>query len=279
MTDKDIKIAVLLACFNRKGQTIACLHSFYKQTNQLALSTSTDIYLVDDGTDGTFEAVKHEYPDVTLLRGDGNLYWNGGMRLAFETALKGDYDYYLWLNDDLTMYPDALDRMFGCPNISLNSIMVGSTCDPITKNRTYGGFNLGSRKWLPLAFRPVYPLESKLTSCDTMNGNCVLIPRSVVKILGNLSSKYTHSLGDFDYGLRARMNNIKCFVVSGYIGECKKNAILDCFNSDIAIFNRFKYLHSPKGLPPKEWVVFVKRHGSLPWPVYYIKLLVRTLFP
>ena len=45
---------------------------------------------------------------MTVLRGDGKLYWNGGMRRAFAAAIAGDYDYCLWMNDDTTLDDGAL---------------------------------------------------------------------------------------------------------------------------------------------------------------------------
>ena len=40
---------------------------------------------------------------MTVLHGDGQLYWNGGMRHAFAAAIAGDYDYYLWMYDDTVL--------------------------------------------------------------------------------------------------------------------------------------------------------------------------------
>ncbi len=49
-----------------------------------------DTFLVDDGcTDSTAQAVDKEYPQVKILQGDGNLFWGGGMRMAWDEALKG----------------------------------------------------------------------------------------------------------------------------------------------------------------------------------------------
>jgi len=101
------RIAVLITCHNRKPKTLACLTALFNQTPPS--SATTDVYLVDDGsTDGTAEEVHQAYPQVKILQGDGSLFWNGGMRKAFSEALKYDYDYYLWLNDDTILYPEAI---------------------------------------------------------------------------------------------------------------------------------------------------------------------------
>jgi len=103
-------IAVLMTCHNRKLKTLLTLESLFKQTltSEIALS----VYLVDDGsTDGTSEGVQQKYPQVKLFSGDGNLFWNGGMRIAFSEAMKDEPDYYLWLNDDTVLAPEALNTL------------------------------------------------------------------------------------------------------------------------------------------------------------------------
>jgi len=156
-------------------------------------------------------------------------------------------------------------------------ILVGSVCDVITKKLTYGGLKQVS-KILPLRFAPIFPSENELKNCDTMNGNCVLIPESAARILGNLSPEFTHSIGDFDYGLRAKEKGIKCLVVPGFVGECSRNSIPDCFNSKVPLIKRLKSLYTPKGLPPKEWFFFTRRHAPYIWLLYLFKLYTRVIF-
>jgi GT2 family glycosyltransferase len=104
-----MKIAVLMTCHNRRedARLSCCAHA-----SALPAGLAFDVFLVDDGsTDGTSAGVAAEYPDVHLIGGDGSLFWNGGMRRAFDAALRGTFDAYLWLNDDTMLYPDALLRI------------------------------------------------------------------------------------------------------------------------------------------------------------------------
>ena len=89
-----MKIAVLITCHNRKAKTVACLHALF--ANDLPKDYSLEIFLVDDGsTDGTEQAVRGRYPKVNIIKGDGNLYWNGGMRVAFADAIEQGFDIFL----------------------------------------------------------------------------------------------------------------------------------------------------------------------------------------
>ena len=101
------KTAVLLTCFNRKKHTLTCLNQLF------FLSQEIDVYVVDDNSsDGTSAAILEQFPDVHLIKGNGNLFWNRGMHLAWKHASKHKYDFYLWLNDDVVLYKNCFDEMF-----------------------------------------------------------------------------------------------------------------------------------------------------------------------
>ena len=96
---RDVRVAVLMACHNRREHTLACLRAL--RAAEIEARQSCDVYLLDDGSsDGTVEAVANDFPRVHLLRGDGSLFWNRGMHRVFEAALGRGYDFYLGLNDD-----------------------------------------------------------------------------------------------------------------------------------------------------------------------------------
>lgn len=275
------RIAALLTCYNRKLLTLACLKALFNQ--KLKSEVTIDVYLVDDGsTDGTAEAVTQSYPQVKILQGDGSLFWNGGTRLAFAEAIKHDYDYYLWLNNDTLLNPNALSNLLETfqhlrAQGEHRAIVAGSTCDPNTKALTYGGVIRRSR-WRPLKFDLLEPGEVA-KRCDTINGNCVLIPREVVQVVGNLEPAFTHYAGDWDYGLRAQRQGCTVWVAPGYVGTCSQNYQPgDEADSSVAISEGLKKISQPKGLPVKEqvlhpfgeWKVFAQRHGGLLWPIYWL---------
>lgn len=126
--------------------------------------------------------------------------------------------------------------------------------------------------------RPVEP-SGKLQRCDTMNGNCVLIPREVAQSVGNISPEFTHKIGDMDYGLRARAKGFPLWVAPTYIGECSRNPPPLWVNPEAPLKTRLKVLRSPKGLSPAEWIVYARRHAGIRWPLYWLTLYMRALLP
>jgi GT2 family glycosyltransferase len=285
----NITIATLITCYNRKQKTLDSLKSLFSQSGCLEVSLS--VYLVDDGsTDGTAEAVKEIYPLVTTIEGDGNLFWNGGMRMAFAAALDRDYDYYLWLNDDTLLYPEALKVLLHTADTiahhNSQATIVGSTRDPETGIFTYGGM-VRESWWRPLQFPLVEPGDDP-KPCDTASGNCVLIPRSVAKVVGNLDPAFTHYMGDIDYGLRTQKQGGTVWIAPGYIGTCSQNLRPRSWiqtSSDLPWYQQWQRLGQPKGLnfrevtlmPLAEWKIFAQRHGGPLWPVYWLFPYVRLL--
>lgn len=265
-------IAVLLTVFNRKDKTLECLKRLY---SQLPINGyQVDVYLTDDGcTDGTSEAVASQFPEVHIIQGSGNLYWNRGMYAAWREAAKNDYDYYLWLNDDTYVYSNMLISLLEASLLKTDkAIIIGATQSLDGTQITYGG-RLGNNK-IPVP-------NGNLISVCHFNGNIVLVPRYVYNKLGNLDYYFTHSKGDFDYGLRALKAGIEMYQVGECLGECDLHESLDKWcNPDVPFVQRWKMLYRPNGMPPNETFHLERRHyGLLMATFHYITVHVRCIFP
>jgi GT2 family glycosyltransferase len=280
------RIAVLITSFNRRDLTMAALAALIAQ--RVIADTQLTIFLVDDGsTDGTGDAVRLQFPQVRVLEGDGTLFWNGGMRMAFESAKKEGFDAYILFNDDTFLYEDALERLVGCARDQLAAgkpaIVVGSTRSPVTGKRSYGGLMKRSHG-LVVGMDVVMPLPSTSVSCNTMNGNFALIPAEIAEVVGNIEKGFRHSFGDIDYGLRASDAGFAVVVAPGYVGECSNNSTAGTWRDPSAPFaQRWKSLLSPKGVPVNDWLLFTRRHYGWRWFCYaaspYLKTIASSLFP
>jgi GT2 family glycosyltransferase len=269
------KIAVLLTVHNRCHLTVACLSALFNQ--KLPGDFEIQVYVVDDGSsDGTTDEIHRRFPSVIVLQGDGKLYWCGGMRRAWSEASKGQVDYYLWLNDDTTLLPGAIVTLLDVASATRlmcgrDPIVVGSTRDPDTGALTYGG------RWLQES--ALIEPSSAAQACDTINGNVVLIPRAVFEEVGNLSQEYTHAIGDHDYSLRAARKGVPVYVGPGYYGLCKPTDPALWTRPEIPLGQRWRALHGPKGIPPSEYSVFLRRHLPRRRLWRLLKLYVRVGFP
>lgn len=279
MTDT---IAVLMTCHNRAQKTLRCLEALYAQKTDKDIEYH--IFLVDDGsTDNTSEAVKSKYPQAIVIRGNGSLFWNRGMHLAFETALKTGFDFYLWLNDDTFLYTSAVDSMLSV-HASLaekgegNSIVAASTKDPDTKDFSYGGYRLRKNLLNPLDLYLVEP-EQEAIPVVTFCGNCVLIPEAVADLVGNMDPVYQHRWGDVDYGLQAREKGCGNWMAPGYQGECDVNPNADRWrDAALPLKERITELHSLKGVGKDDWKRYTSKHGGTFWLLVWIRPYLRVAY-
>jgi GT2 family glycosyltransferase len=221
---------------------------------------------------------------VNLIQGDGSLFWNHGMHKAFEHAVLQGYDFYLWINDDTYLYPDALQRLMDTyrqvkRTDNSPAIIIGSVQDPHTGQFTYGGIVQGSG-WNPLKLQRQPPYEKTPQLCYTMNGNCVLIDHAAVEKTGNLDKVFQHRWGDFDYGMRASRKGVKLWIAPGFVGSCQANEVRELWKDPaLRLSQRFKVFNSIKGFKFSEWLVYSYRHGGFFWWMNFLNPYVDMLFP
>lgn len=282
----SVQIAVLLTCFNRRDKTLSALRALTCQRG-VGTEFALSVFLVDDGSsDGTGDAVHAEYPEVTVIEGTGSLFWNGGMRLAFEHASKTAPDYVLWLNDDTDLEDDAILRLLDTSrSLAVEgesaTLVMGATRDPSTGDFTYGGFN--RRPGPVLRLQAVGPEPDRPRPVATTAGNCVLVSAEAMDRVGNLEPAFYHAWGDVDYGLRLRAAGGSAWLAPGYVASCDPNPGAQKWQDapDLTLAERFANLNSFRGLYPPDWRLFTRRHGGMLWPITwaipYIKLVLRHI--
>lgn len=253
-------IALLLTCHNRCDKTCASLSSFFEvldkyntiQNNSLQVTA----FLTDDGcTDGTADAVRQLLPNrkINILQGDGNLYWAGGMRFAWNEALKrhAEWDYYLLINDDVVFMDNVFDELFAAQDYAKEhygkeGICSGITCakdDP--QKLTYGGSVWVNR--LLGKSKKLYPVGVP-QNCDLTNANILFVPNNVVNKIGILYKGYKHA-GDYDYSHLAKKKGFPVLITANFCGKCEydhrdfsaeKNKIIK-----MNLKQRIKYYRNP----------------------------------
>jgi GT2 family glycosyltransferase len=276
-----MKIAVLITCHNRRDKTIKCLSSFYN--SNYSKDYFFEIFLVDDGsTDDTTFAVRDKFPDVTIIHGNGKLFWAGGMKMAFKAAKdKGNYDAYLLLNDDVELnayfFSNILTTHQYCKDtFHKGGLYSASTIDKVCGVISYGGYTLvaGTDK---LEFELLEPCD-RPQACHLLNANILYVAKEVVDTIGFFDEKFTHGIADYDFSLRAFKAGFPVYITPGVGGFCE-----DDHGSNISKAKNLKlriaYLKSPLGLAYKEYLYYIKRHFPDQYFKVFVKLWLKTLFP
>jgi GT2 family glycosyltransferase len=279
------EIAVLVACHNRKVKTIKCLNSLYKAIAKNKGESSFEIYLVDDGsTDGTSEEVAKNFPKVIVVQGSGDLYWAGGMRLAWETALSANpnFDSFLLINDDVVFQEDFLFEImkthtFCLQHYNQSGIYVGSTQTFNNSKISYGG-TLIQKKGLRVKSTKINPSNVPVP-CSMANGNILMVTKDVVDFIGIIDPNYTHLFADYDYTLTASRKGIPVLVCPGVGGYCENDTRIGWLSSGTPLKDRIKFLYSLNGLSYKEQLYYLKKNFKYQLPYYFTMLWLKTLFP
>ncbi len=214
-------ITIVIPVHNRLEFTRQCLACLSVQTYR-----RFKIIVVDDGsTDGTELMIMQEFPDVVVLKGDGNLWWteatNWGIRYAQKKQDKSQENFILTLNDDTRVAPDYLQTMLDAYRTHKPCLIGSVSVDSDNPNKleyagaafelyTAGGRHLSEdyhNNYRELAERTSY-VES-----HSLPGRGTLIPMEVFDRIGLFDSKrYIHYMSDIEFSVRARKAGYRLIV-------------------------------------------------------------------
>lgn len=209
-------IFVAIPVHNRKVLLKHCLLSFRAQTNQ-----DFQIIVTDDGsTDGTEEMLKSEFPEVTVLKGDGNLWWTGAINKAITHALSlaNEGDHILVINDDLEVPEDYIANYYSLSRRFPHALIGSVVTDFHDRDFIVGGgvvMNWMTGKWRSLnegkslaSFGQGHIEEN----VSYLTGRGTLIPVEAFRKLGIYNNKHYTQCGDTEFPIRARKAGYRLLV-------------------------------------------------------------------
>jgi GT2 family glycosyltransferase len=205
-------IAVVIPTFNRVHKLLGCLHSVYSQEH-----VTLHAIVIDDGSkDGTSEQVSQEYPQATILKGDGNFWWAKSLNTGIRFALDAGFNYILLLNDDNLINPGTVARLFEYvqdhPDTIVGAIALFVGTNEISEAGTDSNwYRSGPYKrehW------HIYDTNYKgYIEVESLGGQSVLIHRKIFDKVGLLhSDKFPQYYGEIDFYLRAKKLGFKILV-------------------------------------------------------------------
>lgn len=202
-------VYILIPAHNNKKEVLEVLECLNHQTY-----SDIKIVLVDDGsTDNTEEEIRLHFPDVIVLKGDGNLWWTGANVMGIDYIIRQvrDGDFVLLLNNDLTVGPDYVEALVKA-SISHRRAIVGSTLvDYSDPNFLESGIKFDNHMNLTVN-RDKEKIESTEfdMDIDVLPGRGTLIPIEVFKKIGNFNAKkLPHYGADYEFTIRAKRAGYK----------------------------------------------------------------------
>lgn len=204
---------IILPVHNRRETTLKCLAHLKKQGDLNAYH----IIVIDDGsTDGTSQAIASQYPTVHLLKGDGNLWWTGAIKLGMEYAVSKGSRYCVWLNDDTLPEANSIRSLIEHCDKHSKTIAAANVLDPHTHKPSYGGV---IRQRLKVV--PIFSKKTELTLCDGLSGNLVCIPSGLIHAIGYPNSAMCpHYYGDVIYTHDAQLAGYQLVLLHDVVAYC-----------------------------------------------------------
>lgn len=215
------RIGILIPVFNKLELTKKCIESLLPLILAKNLKNTTSyLVVIDDGSqDGTGEWIEQNCPEVILLKGDGNLWWSGGINMGVKYAIeRDDTDYVLLWNNDIlpeSTYFTELDKVIN--EVSENEILGSKiyTLNPPDQVWAFGAvFNPRNGDKYMIGFEQADGEEfESVREVDWLPGMGTLVPVSTIEKIGYWDQEnFPQYHGDSDFTYRAKINGYKILV-------------------------------------------------------------------
>ncbi|MBX4967387.1 glycosyltransferase family 2 protein [Rhizobium binae] len=202
-------VHVVIPVFNRLHFTRACIVYLQAQTWK-----PINIIVSDGGsTDGSVATIRTEFPDVTVLTTDKELWWSGSMALGINHVLSlggRPDDFVLMMNNDTILVPDYVETLVKAS---------------LEHDAAVGGLIVDSRDhaqildageyvdWESYTF-PVRqhadPGEIYRDDVDVLPGRGSIIPLRMITAAGNVDAEMLpHYLADYEFFCRLKSHGFK----------------------------------------------------------------------
>jgi GT2 family glycosyltransferase len=197
-------VAIIVLNWNAFEDTYYCIKSLKKVTYQ-----NFSIILVDnDSTDGSYEKLKNEFPEIEVLQSGYDGGYAYGTNYGAKAALKQNAEYVMYLNNDTEVEPDFLDRIMDVFNNYENVGIVSSKILYMHDKKTLYCAGGKFRKFMCAGRNKFQGLDAvdhanEIEEIDFAEGCCMTIKREVFEKIGFMNDEYFMYFDDIDYSVRA----------------------------------------------------------------------------
>lgn len=211
----DKPVAVVILNWNAYFDTARCLHTVLQSEHRAAYPIVVD----NASTDGSYERLVADFPQVEIIRAEANLGYAGGNNRGIQRAQERGAHYVYVINNDTEVPPDSIGRLVEVMESDERIGQVGplvhdATCDRI-------GAVGGIVHWPTVEPRQIghgeedrgqYP---SLAPVGFVPGTAILVRASALEEVGLIPAHYFIYFEDVDWSLRFQAAGWKTVVEPG----------------------------------------------------------------
>ncbi|MCX5875854.1 MAG: glycosyltransferase family 2 protein [Deltaproteobacteria bacterium] len=262
-------ISIVIVNWNTKGLLLDCLASVYAMVRDMRF----EVFLVDNAsTDGSVEAVRAQYPQVSVIQNEQNL----GFAAANNKALRlMQGKYALLLNTDAIVTEGAISRLF-CYMESHGDVAM--SCGQLlnadgTKQNSIANFPslltlIANETLLRILMPKRFPSKRRDYSApipvESCIGACLMVRKEAMDAVGLLDERYFFFMEETDWAFAMHRAGWKsCFVPDARIYHLQGQSAGHNVRARI-MFYRARYQYFRKWFPQS-------------WPLHGLLVVVRLL--
>jgi glycosyltransferase involved in cell wall biosynthesis/GT2 family glycosyltransferase len=228
------KIYVVLPTHNRISTLSKFIDCLREQTYR-----NYHLILVNDGcTDGSVEYVRKNIENLTVLNGNGSLWWAGSLTRAYRhlSRVNAEEDDLVYINnDDSTFKPDYFEKVVNDPALDPNTLVVSPGQD-IGSDFIERGFAID---WPTLNFFKLKEGERP----DAITTRGLYMHYGTYKSLGPLHPiLLPHYISDLEYTIRAKRRGLRLAVSSSSV-LCVDRSSTGAHEDNSTSLREFLYNH------------------------------------
>jgi GT2 family glycosyltransferase len=194
--------------------------NFIKSLKRQSYSNYHLIVVNDGSTDGTGAFLDNFKHELTVLQGDGNLWWGGSINLALEYVREylTDNDYVAFANNDVTLFENTISILLSECAKNRKALF-----HPLVVDQNGKIVSCGCKVGNWAFFLTQHPFRNQLgnskTNCDNvsldmMTARFLIFHSSLLNYVKGIDlGHFPHYSGDHDFCLMARKHNYSCFLV------------------------------------------------------------------
>ncbi|MBL19244.1 MAG: family 2 glycosyl transferase [Flavobacteriaceae bacterium] len=203
-------IYIVTPVFNRKAYTRDYLIALSRQTVK-----DFKVVIVDDGsTDGTSKMIEKQFPNVILLKEQGDLWWSEATNIGVRYAINQGAVYVMTLNDDTLPATNFVEKMITWSRLKPCALLGALAINEKNNEIIYGGeiLNWKTGRFENILDKLTLIKRNGLHRVNIFPGRGLLIPVQTFTKLGLYDSKnFPQIFADIDFTARADKAGFEIF--------------------------------------------------------------------